>query len=124
MKAEVPREGSLYEMVPGRLVVGHGVSAIGEDDAMWLTDRQEHFEEFSCQGDFTGLALGGFRPGHREQPAVKVDILPELMQHLAAPEPRIERRDDHPPKMKWSSFEEQFLFGYTQDRTLHPALSK
>jgi hypothetical protein len=39
MEAEMPRERPFDESVPGRLVITHGVAAIGEDDTFLLADR-------------------------------------------------------------------------------------
>ena len=70
------------------------------------------------------LTLGRLRMTYRDQPAIKIDMLPALMEQLSAPHPGIERRDDDGAEMVRAGGEQFRFVRNTQHRTPLPPLTR
>ena len=64
----------------------------------------------AVRGNLPHFSFGSFRFGHKQQPAGKIDILPELVRDLAAAHAGIERRDDNAPEVFRRSAKQLFFF--------------
>lgn len=117
VKSEITDARAADSGLPCGLDVAHGLAIACEEQAFLLAFCEKELVDPVGEGNFSPFASGGFRLSYREQSAVEINMLPELVEQLAPPHARIECRDDELTKVRGGCGEETFFIIEPQDRS-------